>query len=146
MKRSIKTSLGVTLLEIMLVLVIASLVLVMSIRYYQSATNSQRVNAAVNIVTGVIAAADTYQSSTGSFTSMTSSSIAPYMPNSTMPNSPWGAVRVNAAGSGLTYTVNISLLPAGVCTQIANLIKTNTKVSTDCTTANNIVITYDSSK
>jgi len=35
---------GVTLLEIMLVLAVAAMVIVMSIRYYRNATNSQNSN------------------------------------------------------------------------------------------------------
>ena len=44
MMRSRKSS-GATLLEVMLVLAVAAMVIVMSIRYYKNAQNSQNVNA-----------------------------------------------------------------------------------------------------
>ena len=69
MKKTVKSMLGVTLLEIMLVLAIAALVIVMSIRFYQSAADSNKVNAGLNTIQGVVAAAESSITATGDATS-----------------------------------------------------------------------------
>src|SRR4029078_34419 len=89
MKKSFRSILGVTLLEIMLVLAIAAMVVVMSIRYYQSASANQKINSGLNTVTGVIAAGASVFAAKGSLSTATAD-IPTYMPGGTMPNSPWG--------------------------------------------------------
>src|SRR3954470_14535314 len=90
MKRSFKSAYGVTLLEIMLVLAIAAMIVVMSIRYYQSASLNQKVAATMDNVTGIISAGESYYSSTSSLAGLTSTQIAPYLPGSVMPAAAWG--------------------------------------------------------
>lgn len=90
MKRPFKTVLGVTLLEIMLVLAIAAMIVVMSIRYYQSASLNQKVASTMDNITGIISAGESYYSSTSSLAGLTSAQIAPYLPGSVMPTAAWG--------------------------------------------------------
>ncbi len=146
MKRSFKLALGVTLLEIMLVLAIAAMVVVMSIRYYQSASTNQKVAATLNAATAIMAAGENYLSSTGSFTGIVDASITPYMPGGVMPVSPWGggSLSVTAGGGGATYSINVPGLTAGgtgqaVCAQINQLLLKNSKMS--MVTCGTIVVT-----
>lgn len=129
MKRTIKSMVGVTLLEIMLVLAIAAMVIVMSIRYYQSASLNQKLNAAVDTVTGIIAAAESYLSANGTFSGLGGSSLNVYLPGGKLPNSPWGGtVGVTASGSS-AFVINMNAPTAG-CTQLlAILTKNNSKIT-----------------
>jgi len=142
MKRSLqakKTLLGVTLLEIMLVLAIASMVIVMSIRYYQSASNNQKINAALNVITGMVAGGESVLGATGSLATV-GTAIKPYLPNNKLPDSPWGGVvEVTAAGeSTYRFTVNV---PAAVCPGLLALVNQNSKLSTsNCGTPGKITV------
>lgn len=112
MKRSLKTMLGVTLLEIMLVLAIAALIIIMSIRFYGSASTSNKVNAAQSAVQGVVAAVESYITSGGSVATVSATTIAPYLPGGKMPTSPFDGAVVTIAPGTLaagTYTVNIDV-------------------------------------
>ena len=72
MKRTIKSIYGATLLEIMLVLAIAAMIIVMSVRYYQSAQMSSQANAFVaqvrvlNLQKKSVSGTGTMQSNPGS--------------------------------------------------------------------------------
>ncbi len=136
MRRSVKSALGVTLLEIMLVLAIAAMVVVMSIRYYQSATTNQKVSSTINGIIAVMAAGENYLSSNGSFTGMADANITPYMPGNKMPVTGWaGVMSVSAGAQGDTYTIAIPNVPAGVCPQLDAYLKQGGKASLDSTTA-----------
>ena len=129
MKRSFKSVLGVTLLEIMLVLAIAAMIVVMSIRYYQTASLNQKVAAAMDSITAVVAASESYMSATSTVPT-NASNVTPYLPGSVMPNSPWTGVLVIAKGSGTgEYTITVPNVPAAACTPLMNLVKTNPKMS-----------------
>lgn len=140
MKRSFKSMLGVTLLEIMLVLAIAAMVIVMSIRYYQSASTNQKINAAVNTVVAIVAAGENYLSANGGFTGISPSQVAPYLPGGSMPKSPWGGAITMGASSSTSYTFDIPNTTAGTCIQINNLLKGNTKISASGTTTCTITV------
>lgn len=137
MKRSLqakKTLLGVTLLEIMLVLAIAAMVVLMSIRYYQSASNNQKINAALGTATGVIAAGESYLSSVGSYTGISDAALAPYLPDAKMPASPWGVAVSIAAINASSYNISI-IVGVAACLPLQNLLtKNNSKLtsSTSC--------------
>lgn len=135
MKKPFRALLGVTLLEIMLVLAIAAMVIVMSIRYYQSASNNQKVANALNIITAIVAAGESVLTAQGSLTNA-SSQIAAYLPNSTLPDSPWGgAISISGAGTS-SYTINF---PVGStsCASLKALATQNAKMtsSTACPAA-----------
>ena len=133
MKRSLqakKTLLGVTLLEIMLVLAIASMVIVMSIRYYQSASNNQKINAALNVITGVVAGGESVLGAKGSLATV-GADILPYLPNAKLPDSPWGSPIVFGIQnvSDYTFTMNV---PTAVCPSLKALIEQNSKITAGC--------------
>lgn len=113
--KSIRSMAGVTLLEIMLVLAIAGVIVLMSVRYYQQSTRSSKQMQTLSLINGITVAAEQYRNANGSYdTKMTAATLAPYMGNVT-PVSPYGAVTV--AGTGAAYTIKIT---AGAdCTNIA---------------------------
>jgi type II secretory pathway pseudopilin PulG len=135
MKRFHKSMLGVTLLEIMLVLAIAAMIIVMSVRYYQAAQANQQANSALEMAQGIAAAADGLAQGTGTYSAITSSQIKTLMPNQSM-MSPWGtAVTFTQTGSN-TYTVEFAETPGPVCAQLASRLAcsaTNSKYSS-CST------------
>ena len=105
MKRFLKSTQGVTLLEIMLVLAIAAMIIVMSIRYYQSAQASSQANAFVSQVQAIAAAAENLAQGTGTFPAATT--LTPILPVNALTSPPWGgtlAYQSAATGFTLTYT------------------------------------------
>ncbi|HSW94347.1 MAG TPA: hypothetical protein VLJ15_08370 [Gammaproteobacteria bacterium] len=137
MKKSFRTMLGVTLLEIMLVLAIAAMVVVMSIRYYQSATTNQKVASTLNNITAIVAAGENYLSSQGTYEKIGPADVTPYMPGNKMPSSGWGGEMGVENGSANGYDITVPSVPTGACKQLAALIKQNGKVTMDasCTKA-----------
>lgn len=110
---------GVTLLEIMLVLAIAAMVIVMSIRYYQSASMSQKVNTAMEDITGIVSAGENFLNAQGSYSGVHSiSALGPYgLPQgASATSSPWGG-KITVSGSTSTMTITIPNIPADACTQ-----------------------------
>ncbi|MCE3239031.1 MAG: bfpA [Gammaproteobacteria bacterium] len=122
MKKFLQKIAGVTLLEIMLVLAIAAMVIVMSIRYYQSASLNQQINAAVQAVTSVIAAGESYRSGTGSYAGINDNNLKGYLPKSQMPVV-WGQHISTSIVAGATgaYTITIPV-PAAACLPLTNLL------------------------
>lgn len=115
MKR-ISRMLGVTLLEIMLVLAIAAMVIVMSVRYYQSASTAQQTNATLSQIQAITAAADSLAQGTGTYSAATSANIAALMPaNGMVPAWGSGAITISPSTAGNTYDVKITQVPNGVC-------------------------------
>lgn len=136
MKQSRQSILGVTLLEIMLVLAIAAMVIVMSIRYYQSASLNQKIAATLNNITAVVAAAESYLAATGTLMGLAKTEITPYLPGGIMPYTGWGAQMTVTGGQASSYTIGLPGVPSAACTQLTNLVKQNSKLSmaADCAT------------
>ena len=125
MKRMNKSMLGVTLLEIMLVLAIAALVIVMSIRFYQSASSSQKINATISVVQGITAAAENYFNSAGSTYVGVDTGIVPYLPNNQIPNSPFGDT-ITVSGTANVLTINFTTaIPTQECNAIIKFLQQN---------------------
>lgn len=115
MKKFAKSMRGVTLLEIMLVLAIAAMIIVMSVRYYQSANTSQQANNVLSQIQSIAAAADSLAQATGSYSgTVDTARITPLLPANGLTTS-WGAAITVTASAANTYTVNIPGMPAGVC-------------------------------
>lgn len=145
MKR-LSRMLGVTLLEIMLVLAIAAMVIVMSVRYYQSASTSQQTNALLAQIQAITAAADSLAQGTGSYSAASQSSVAALMPANGMAP-PWGgATTISIAGSGSAYSASIPGVPPGVCAGLKSRLQANKHYSTiTCTTSvGTVTYTYTS--
>lgn len=127
MKRMIKSVLGVTLLEIMLVLAIAAMIIVMSVRYYQSASTNQQANGALQMIQGITSAADNLAQGTGSYANavVSTATIQPLMPNNSM-STPWGGT-ITVTGGSPTYSVSLTLVPAQVCLLLKSRLASNPK-------------------
>ncbi|MCD6039799.1 MAG: hypothetical protein K0S27_1199 [Gammaproteobacteria bacterium] len=137
MKKFLKSMVGVTLLEIMLVLAIAAMVILMSIRYYQSASNNQKINSALNVITAIVSAGESYLTTapSGGLSAVANANFAPYL-GGTMPTSPWGGPVTVTGATATTYTISMpASTAAGVCTQMSALLAQNNKF-TDVNCAN----------
>jgi Tfp pilus assembly protein PilE len=129
MKRSSRTMQGVTLLEIMLVLAIAAMVIVMSIRYYQSASTNQKINGALDTITGIVAAGESYLSATGTFTSMPATAFDAYLPGGSSPTSPWGGVITYATAAANSYTITFNPAPpVDACARLTAMLLKNKNI------------------
>jgi Tfp pilus assembly protein PilE len=142
MKRSYKTMLGVTLLEIMLVLAIAALIIIMSIRFYQSASTSNKVNAAMSTIQGIVAAGENYLSAGNGSTLTMPTGILPYLPGGVMPNSPWGGKATIVGAANGIYTISMSApgvaatgsapVSGSPCSQLQISLNQNAKFTATC--------------
>lgn len=151
MKRSYKAMSGATLLEIMLVLAIVALLIVMSVRFYQSASTSNKVNAGMSTVNTIVAAADNFFNVKGTYTGV-SSNVANYLPGGKMPSSPWGGDTSVTDISAGSYSIAMPVSTTGTqgtgsapgtspCSQLAALLRQNAKFSPVCTTGTGMVVT-----
>lgn len=129
---------GVTLLEIMLVLAIAAMVIVMSIRYYQSASNNQKIAAGLNAVTSVIAAGESVLGARGSLLTIAVDAL-PYLPNNLMPNSPWGGPMTITSPTPTSYTINMTI-PTALCPSFLSLVTQNSKLATSACNGNQLTV------
>lgn len=147
MKKSFKTMLGVTLLEIMLVLAIAGIIIAMSVRYYQQAATNQKVTAGVSAVTAVVAAAEQWKLKGAKLTTLSSTANPPslenYFPEGTAPLSPWTNVALSYSGAGgadRTYQVVIQTTDQGGCKILAEQIASQPGYTATCGTDNNVTV------
>lgn len=149
MKKAFKTVLGVTLLEIMLVLAIAAMIIVMSVRYYQSASASQQSNTVAGQIGSIIAAADGLSQASGSYQSanITTTTITPLLPLKGL-TTPWNTNIAIATTSATTYTITVPGTPSNVCPLLIAKFKSNKNVTTSstCSTtaATSVQFTYTS--
>jgi type II secretory pathway pseudopilin PulG len=125
MKRFANKSLaGVTLLEIMLVLAIAAMIIVMSVKYYQNASSSQSTNAALQAIQSITAAADGIAQGTGTYTSATAANVVKIAGSSAL-NLPWGS-SITITPSAGSYVVSLPNTPVNVCNSLIFKLKANT--------------------
>ncbi len=129
MNKSRDSFLGVTLFEVMLVLAIAAMIIVMSIRYYQSASMNQKIAVTLNNITAIVAASESFLAANGTLASMAATDVQPYLAGNTMPFSGWGGAMGVSGGGANTYTITIPSVPTTACTQLTNLVKQNSKLS-----------------
>jgi Tfp pilus assembly protein PilE len=126
--RRLKTMLGVTLLEIMLVLAIAAMVVVVSIRYYQSATVSQQTNALMAQLQAISASADQLaQGSAGYGATAVNTTNMQALLGSTGLMTQWAQPITVTGTSATTYTVSVPATPPGVCASIRLKLQANTR-------------------
>lgn len=145
MKRIYKTVLGVTLLEVMLVLAIAAMIIVMSIRYYQSASQSQQANQAMEQVQAIAATFDTLAIGPGSYSGVTSANIESAIGAANMNGPSGGAIAITSI-SATGYSVSIPVGTAA-CSLAEARMSTNTKLtSLTCTSAGVLTYTYDNTQ
>lgn len=134
-----RTMLGVTLLEVMLVLAIAAMIIVLSIRYYQSATASQQVNATLEQIQAITAAADSLSQGSGTYVgNATTANITSVLGGTSAMTTTWGTAITIGTATATSYPVTISNMSPQVCTQLRTRLAVNkniTGVTASCGTA-----------
>lgn len=137
MKRLSRMS-GVTLLEIMLVLAVAAMIIVMSIKYYNSAISSEQTNSLLQSIQAIQASEDTLAQTTGSYGVTTASGLN--LPASAL-YQPWGGTMTISSGT-TSFVINLSNVPSYVCKLVTAKFKSVPRytVGTNCST-----ITYANS-
>lgn len=123
--------LGVTLLEVMLVLAIAAMIILMSVRYYQSASSSQQANSVLQQIQGIVSAADSLAQGGGSYSSvsMSNQTLQPLLPQGAFVT-PWGDPIEVSPGDATKFTIKIGNVPSGVCPLLYSKLATNNHFST----------------
>lgn len=151
MKLILRKMSGVTLLEIMLVLAVAALLIVMSVRYYSTSGSSEQVNALVEQVQAIVQAADGIAQEQGyNSSSISTSTVGAALQNTGM-NTPWGEPITVAVASSTSLTITIPDVPAAICPLLQAKYNGNTSFNTstdNCPSSGNLasfVITYSSS-
>lgn len=136
MKRFAESQLGVTLLEVMLVLAVAAMIIVMSIRYYQSANTSQQANSVMAQITAIMTAAEQLAQTTGSYkvSDISENTLKALLPANGF-ITPWGtAISIPDAGvSDSAYEMQIAGIPVGVCSLVRVKLATNNHYSGSAT-------------
>jgi type II secretory pathway pseudopilin PulG len=126
-KRFFRVIGGVTLLEVMLVLAIAAMIIVMSVRYYQSATSSQQANAILGQLQAIVAGADSLAQATGSYKEVNASKLEPMLPAAGL-NTPWGTkIVITPADSSIG--MQIPKTPSAVCLLLLSRLALNNHYS-----------------
>lgn len=146
MKKFVKATLGVTLLEVMLVLAIAAMIIVMSVRYYQSAQAANQANSIVQAVTGVVAASDSLAQASGSYVgTVSTANVQALVPTNSM-TTPWGTAMTIAVNSASSYTLTVPGVPQNVCPLMRSKLSANSHFTalTACNAAGttNFTTTY----
>jgi Tfp pilus assembly protein PilE len=143
MKKNFKSIAGVTLLEIMLVLAIAAMVIVMSIRYYQNAQNGENSNVIMEMVQNITAAADNISVNGGGYSGMTTSTISAIAGTNNMLTPYGGKVTISGANGG-SYVVTMGAVPYAVCSVLVARLGNSPKYSglPTCTKATSTVFLY----
>jgi type II secretory pathway pseudopilin PulG len=140
MKSPMKSQAGATLLETLLVLAVAAMVIVMSIRYYQTAQNSQNSNLVLQEIQNIIAAADSLASSGNTYTAATSAAIAAVAGSVNM-TTPWGTpIKTTATSS--TVAITPGAMPSGVCELVKSKVTASSKQAISGTCPSSLVVTY----
>jgi len=146
MRRSLRSVLGVTLLEIMLVLAIASLIILMSVRYYQSTTTASQTQQVIGMISAITATADNLAlGSTDGYVNVTDANIQASAGSAALVT-PWGGTATITSSNATSYIVTIPTVPAAVCTTVKLKIVGNPKYKLpDTCDGGSFVYTYNSS-
>ncbi len=134
MRSSLKKMQGATLLEVMLVLAIAAMIIVMSIRYYQTAQQNQQANAFVSQIQAIVAAADSMATATGSYTGVISTAAMSAMLPAGGLMTPWGTAITVTATSTNVVTIATPTVPVNVCGLALPKIRANSKFANTAAT------------
>lgn len=123
---------GVTLLEIMLVLAIASMVVVMSMKYYQSASLREKISSVTAAVSAIVAAGKSDWGAKGSLTAA-ATDIPAYMPNGTLPTSPFNGAALTISGATTnSYVITVPGISSAQCTLLSAALSQNNKLTVAC--------------
>lgn len=147
MKKLVKVMRGVTLLEVMLVLAIAAMIIVMSVRYYQTATSNQQANSVMGQIQAIVAAADQLAQASGSYQTggVNNANLTPLLPANGL-QTPWGQAITVATTSASVFRITVNTVPAGVCPLVRTKLLANNHFTnvTACNAAGNttMIATY----
>ena len=142
MKRNFKSIAGVTLLEIMLVLAIAAMIVVMSVKYYQTATAQEQINTSMDEIQAIAVAADNMEQATGSYSGVgTNSGFTSLLPSKAL-ITPWGA-KITVSGSASSYTVSFATMPSSTCPSFSTRLQANSHYSVSSCSTSPVVVTYN---
>lgn len=119
--KNLKRIQGATLLEVMLVLAIAAMIILMSVRYYKAATVSQQSADLLSKVQAVTAAADQLGQGVSQYSAITTSSLTNVVGSAVMVTN-YGAAITVTAQTATTYSISISVVPATICNTVAQQI------------------------
>jgi hypothetical protein len=115
MKQPNRSILGVTLLEIMLVLAIAAMIIVMSIRYYQSASSNQQANMLFQQLGAVHATINNITMPVGSYTTATTAAVQTAMGGqSSALTTPFGTA-ITLTPAATSVAIQIATVPTTIC-------------------------------
>lgn len=146
MKRTLKQMQGATLLEVMLVLAIAAMIIVMSIRYYQTAQNNQSVNTAMAQVQAIVAAADGLAQGAGIYTGIVTTTALTTVLTANGMTTPWGSAITVTAAAANTFAIAFANTPAALCPLLINKLTVSTRFTgVTCAAGGNFAWTYDKS-
>ena len=130
MKGFAKSVLGVALLEVLLVLAIAAMLIVLSVRYYQSVVANKQVEAIMAQFKAIISAADGIAQSSGSYSTVTQSALDRLLPENTL-ITPWGtSIFVSNQGGSVLYINSDGNVPSEVCPILYEKLAANNHFST----------------
>ncbi|TAK78693.1 MAG: hypothetical protein EPO11_01040 [Gammaproteobacteria bacterium] len=120
-----KSTLGVSLLETMLVLAIATLVIVSTARYYQSAIQNTQATQFTKQMYGFTAAVETLTQGKGNYASLTLAQITAILPANAM-SLPWGgAPAIGTNTTGYAVTLSAPYPAVGTCNLITQRLTTD---------------------
>ena len=145
MKSFNNSVLGVTLLEVMLVLVIISTVIVMSMRYYSNASASSQAESILGTLQAIGAAADSYAvGSTSGYTGFAATNLPTNL------SGQWGVIALSGTASATGFSVSFPTVNNSTCLALKNLMATGVSRFTAGTcpvagTPGALVFTYSSS-
>lgn len=143
MKRFTRSVLGVTLLEIMLVLAIAAMIIVMSVRYYQSATISNQVNMAMGEIQAITAGMDNLAIGSGSYVTNYTSLGSAIGSNNMI--SPTNGTNTVTSTIPTTYVVTMPLNDA-ICVSVKTKLAASIKMTVPACSGGTLTYTYDNTK
>lgn len=139
---------GISLLEVMLSLAIIAIILVMAVRYYRTAQQSQQVSNAISLMNGIVAAETQY--AIGNSNQYTTDILAlirgGYYPgnptNPVAPSDPWGNPIGLAKGSA-GFQVQFPGVPSTSCAALDNVIKNEAVTTSGCSGSGSTNYTAD---
>lgn len=136
--------LGVTLLEILLVLSISAAIIISSVRYYESATFSLNANNSLEQIQAITAAIDHFSAGTFTYDGLTTTTLAALLPSRALSTS-WGTDITVSASDSVSYSIVFPAMPAKVCPLVFSKLETNNhyQITSPCkTTASDFTYTY----
>lgn len=141
---------GVTLLEIMLVLAIAAMIIVMSIRYYSSANTSQNANATVNQIQAIIAGMDNLSAGAGTYAKVDVSvggGLSQLIGANSMTTFTGKAITITQLNTN-SYTIGVPGLPPPVCAAVGVRVLQIPHVlpSSACGSGGTVTVNYDNTQ